>query len=120
MPLTDDECPQRRPVTHTAPQSRARPCAGDCGLGALDAARERGRWGIGAEHDQSALGRHILTSAVKRVDQAVFLTALAVRGGTFRAGTDAVFNLKNGGVAVGQINPRAPSAFIRQMTHCGR
>jgi basic membrane protein A len=89
--------------------------AGGCGLGALDAAKERGRWGIGVDRDQKFLGRHILTSAVKRVDQSVFLTALAVKNGTFRGGTDAVFNLKNAGVAVGRIDARVPKAFIRRM-----
>src|SRR5918996_2040245 len=39
--------------------------AAACGLGALEAARERGIWGIGVDVDQSYLGRHILTSAVK-------------------------------------------------------
>ena len=73
--------------------------AGGCGLGALDAAKERGVWGLGVDKDQKNLGRHILTSAVKRVDQSVFLTAKAVKEGTFKGGTDAVFNLKNGGVA---------------------
>ncbi len=91
--------------------------AGGCGLGALDAARERGRWGIGVDRDQKGLGRHILTSAVKRVDQSVFLTALAVRNGTFRGGTDALFNLKNAGVAVGRIDRRVPRAFIRRMNN---
>ena len=89
--------------------------AGGCGLGALDAARERGRWGIGVDKDQRNLGRHILTSAVKRVDQSVFLTALAIKNGSYRGGVDAVFNLKNGGVAVGKIDPRVPKAFIRRM-----
>ena len=36
-------------------------------LGALEAASERGIWGIGVDVDQSHLGRHILTSAVKRM-----------------------------------------------------
>ena len=89
--------------------------AGGCGLGALDAARERGRWGIGVDRDQSALGPHILTSAVKRVDQAVFLTSLAVKNRTFRGGRDRVFNLKNAGVGVGKISRRVPRTFIRRM-----
>src|SRR5207249_3204137 len=45
--------------------------AGYCGLGALDAAKEKHVWGIGVDADQSFLGPHILTSAVKRVDTAV-------------------------------------------------
>ena len=89
--------------------------AGGCGLGALDAARERGRWGIGVDKDQSNLGRHILTSAVKRVDVAVYQTAQAVKANRFRGGTNAVFNLRNGGVAIGKISPRVPKAFIKRM-----
>ena len=89
--------------------------AGGCGLGALDAARERGRWGIGVDKDQSNLGRHILTSAVKRVDRAVYLTAQSVKANRFRGGVNALFNLRNGGVAVGKISPRVPKAFITRM-----
>ena len=48
--------------------------AGACGLGALEAASERGVWGIGVDVDQAQLGRHILTSAVKWLDVAVFST----------------------------------------------
>jgi basic membrane protein A and related proteins len=89
--------------------------AGGCGLGALDAAKEKGVWGIGVDRDQAFLGNHILTSAVKRVDQAVYLTAQAVKNGKFKGGTDAVFNLKNGGVGVGKINKSVPKAFITKM-----
>ena len=52
--------------------------AGGCGLGALDAARERKVWGIGVDSDQSFLGAHILTSATKKVDRAVFLAIKSV------------------------------------------
>jgi basic membrane protein A len=89
--------------------------AGGCGLGALDAAQERGVWGIGVDRDQSDLGAHILTSAVKRVDQSVFLTAEAVQNGDFKGGTDAVFNLENSGVAVGKISPKVPKALVDRM-----
>jgi basic membrane protein A len=89
--------------------------AGGCGLGALDAAKERQVWGIGVDRDQKSLGRHIMTSAVKRVDQAVYLTAQAIKNGTFRGGTDATFNLKNKGVGVGRIDARVPKRFITRM-----
>jgi basic membrane protein A len=89
--------------------------AGGCGLGALDAAKEQNVWGIGVDRDQKFLGRHIMTSAVKRVDQSVFLTAKAVKDGKFKGGTDAVFNLKNSGVGVGKIDARVPKAFIKKM-----
>jgi basic membrane protein A len=91
--------------------------AGGCGLGALDAAKERGVWGLGVDKDQKNLGRHILTSAVKRVDQSVFLTAKAVKEGTFKGGVDAVFNLKNKGVGIGRIDARVPKRFITRMNN---
>ncbi|HEU6443604.1 MAG TPA: BMP family ABC transporter substrate-binding protein [Gaiellaceae bacterium] len=89
--------------------------AGGCGLGALDAAKERGLWGIGVDRDQSNLGAHILTSAVKRVDQSVFLTSEAVQNGEFQGGTDAVFDLENEGVGVGKISSKVPQEFIDRM-----
>jgi basic membrane protein A len=89
--------------------------AGGCGLGALDAAKERDKWGIGVDRDQSNLGPHILTSAVKRVDQSVFLTSEAVQNGEFEGGTDALFDLENEGVAVGKISPDVPQEFIDRM-----
>ena len=77
--------------------------AGQCGLGALDAAREQDALGVGVDADQSFLGPHILTSAVKRVDTAVFNAIKAVQDGTFKGGSDVVFDLKSQGVGLGKI-----------------
>src|SRR5207342_3052829 len=62
--------------------------AGGCGLGALSAAKDKGVWGIGVDGDQSFLGPHILTSAQKGVDSAVFLTIKSVIDDTFEGGTN--------------------------------
>ena len=78
--------------------------AGQCGLGALDAAKEKGVLGIGVDADQGYLGDHILTSAQKKVDVSVFDTAKAVQDGSFKGGEDQVFDLKNDGVALGKLN----------------
>ena len=48
--------------------------AGQCGLGALSAAAEKNVRGIGVDADQAYLGEHVLTSALKKVDVAVFQT----------------------------------------------
>ena len=61
--------------------------------------RRRASRGIGVDKDQSDLGPHILTSAVKRVDVAVFDTVKAIQEGTYEGGDDALFNLENEGVA---------------------
>src|ERR687891_2108375 len=82
--------------------------AGGCGLGALDAAKEKGAWGIGVDADQSFLGPHILTSAVKRVDTAVFLAIKSVVDGKFKGGTNMTFGLKDNGVGIGKISPKVP------------
>ena len=58
--------------------------AGACGLGALSAAKDEAVWGIGVDGDQSFLGDHVLTSALKGVDSAVFLTIRSLRGGLVR------------------------------------
>jgi basic membrane protein A and related proteins len=78
--------------------------AGQCGLGALDAAKEKGVQGIGVDVDQSFLGDHILTSALKKVDEAVFESIKRVQDGTFKGGTDVIATVENGGVGIGKIS----------------
>jgi basic membrane protein A len=85
--------------------------AGGCGLGALDAAKEKGVWGIGVDADQSFLGPHILTSAVKRVDTAVFLAIKRVVDGNFKGG-NMTFGLKDNGVGIGKISPKVPKSEV--------
>jgi basic membrane protein A len=89
--------------------------AGGCGLGALDAAKQKKVWGIGVDADQAYLGPHILTSGVKRVDTAVFAFFRQSKNGTLKTGRDLVFNLKNKGQDVGKISPKVPKAFIAKM-----
>jgi basic membrane protein A len=78
--------------------------AGQCGLGALDAAKEKGVQGIGVDADQSYLGPHIMTSALKKIDEAVFATVGQVQDGSFTPGKDTVFDAKSGGVGYGKVN----------------
>jgi basic membrane protein A len=89
--------------------------AGPCGFGTLNAAKQKKVWGIGVDVDQSYLGPHILTSVVKHVDVGVFLAIKAVKDGMSIGGTDLVFNLKNGGCAIGKTSSKAPKAFIKMM-----
>ena len=78
--------------------------AGGCGLGALDAAKEKGVQGIGVDADQSYLGAHILTSALKKVDVAVFEAIERAQDGSFEGGTDVIATVENGGVGLGKIS----------------
>jgi basic membrane protein A len=89
--------------------------AGACGLGALSTAKSHGVWGIGVDTDQAFLGSHILTSAVKRVDQGVYLAVQGVRDGTFKGGRNLVYDLKNGGVGLGKTSPKVPKAIMAKV-----
>jgi len=89
--------------------------AGGCGLGALSAAKEKRVWGIGVDADQSFLGPHVLTSALKGVDSAVFLTIKAVQDGSFAGGTNVTFGLDQDGVGLGTISPDADEDAVEQV-----
>ncbi len=89
--------------------------AGGCGLGTLKAADNAGIWGIGVDSDEYNDAKRVLTSGTKKTDVGVYDTVVAAANGTFQGGTDLVFNLKNGGVGVGKINPIVPAAWIKEM-----
>jgi basic membrane protein A and related proteins len=89
--------------------------AGGCGLGTLKAADEAGKWGIGVDVDQYNLAHRVLTSAVKRVDVGVFQAIKQVQDGKWNGGHDLLFDLKNGGMGIGRINPAVPASDIRLM-----
>jgi basic membrane protein A len=78
--------------------------AGQCGLGALDAAKEKGDQGIGVDADQAYLGSHILTSAIKKVDEAVFDTVKQVQDDKFTPNANTLFNVKNDGAGIGKVS----------------
>jgi basic membrane protein A len=86
--------------------------AGGCGLGTLAAADEAGKWGIGVDKDQYNDAKRVLTSAFKRVDAGVVAIAQQEKAGKFKGGTDTNFNLSNGGIGLGKINPAVPKSSI--------
>jgi basic membrane protein A len=89
--------------------------AGGCGLGALDAAREQGVWGIGVDADQGYLGSYVLTSALKRVDTAVYQAIKDAVAGHFKGGQDAVYSLAQNGVGIGKFSPKAPKGIAQKV-----
>jgi basic membrane protein A len=89
--------------------------AGLCGLGVLSAADQANIWGIGVDVDQYKLAKRVLTSAIKRVDVGIYTAVQQAKQGQFKGGQDVLFDLKNGGVGVGKINPAVPSSFVAAM-----
>ena len=76
-------------------------CGGDVGTGAIEAAKENGKFAIGVDRDQSDLApEHVLTSAIKRVDAGVFETVKSYINGTFEGGTTTTYGLEENAVGV--------------------
>jgi basic membrane protein A and related proteins len=68
--------------------------AGQCGLGALDAACQEDVFAIGVDADQSFAGDCVVTSALKPLELAVFETIEAAQEGTFEGGTNRFFGIE--------------------------
>ncbi len=74
--------------------------AGGTGLGVIDACKEAGIWAIGVDSDQSSIApKTILTSAMKRVDNAVYDAAKETLEGTVKAGVKT-YSLADEGVDI--------------------
>jgi basic membrane protein A and related proteins len=72
--------------------------AGGSGLGTLQTAKEKGKLAIGVDSNQNHLyPGSILTSMVKRVDNAVYDSFMQMKNGSWKAGVTAK-GLKDGGV----------------------
>jgi basic membrane protein A and related proteins len=86
--------------------------AGQCGLGVLDAAKEKKVFGIGVDADQGYLGPQVMTSALKKVDVAVFSAITKAKAGKLAGGKNTIFDAKVNGVGYGKWSPRV-SAKIK-------
>jgi len=87
--------------------------AGGCGLGALDAAKEKNVWGIGVDSDQSFVNNKVLTSAQKKVDVGVYDAIFRLfKLNKFFGGGNIVLNAANNGVGLGAINKAVPKAEV--------
>jgi basic membrane protein A and related proteins len=103
------------------------PVAGPCGRGALAAAADRGVWAVGLDVDQFYLGPHMLTSAVKKVDVAVFDAIQGVANGAveeklgtmspygFHGGGLTVYGVPYGGVGLGRVSPKVPPRVLARV-----
>jgi basic membrane protein A len=90
--------------------------AGGCGLGALDAAKQKKVWAIGVDADQYFFGPHVLTSATKHVEVAVYdaIAAFAKNPAGFKTGFNANYTAKNRGVGYGRLSKKLPKKVAAQ------
>lgn len=86
--------------------------AGASGLGAIEACQEAGIYAIGVDSDQSSIAPDtIITSAMKRVDIAVYDTVEQLVDGTLDGGV-ATYDLAAGGVDIAPTQDLLPQEVI--------
>lgn len=87
--------------------------SGACGIGVIEAAKEKKLLAIGVDSDQSHLAPGaVLSSMLKRVDNGVFMGAKALYDGKWKAGT-TVLGLKEDGVGTGFGIDRFPKEGVK-------
>ena len=89
--------------------------AGGCGLGALQAAGDKGVYSIGVDTDQKAANSSVIASAVKRVDVATYTAIKNVVNGTPNQHAQT-FSLANDGVGFASGNIPLPADITAKVT----
>jgi basic membrane protein A len=75
--------------------------AGSVGDGVIEAAKEKNKMAVGVDRDQNYLApKNVITSSMKRVDNAIFQVVSDLKKGTFKGGTTQSFGLKDGAVDI--------------------
>ena len=87
--------------------------AGGCGIGALDAAYQNHVYGIGVDADQGYIHPDVITSALKRVDVAVYDIASDAEQGKFNNNLPR-FDLAHNGVGYAPVNSQVPQDAVQK------
>lgn len=97
-------------------------CAGGTGNGVITEAKNReGVWVIGVDSDQYNDGLKsdgtsvILTSAIKKIDEAAYQMIEAELKGTFPGGQTITFDAKNDGIGIPSENPNLSNSTVEKV-----
>ena len=75
--------------------------AGAVGDGVIEAVKEKNKMAIGVDRDQNYLApKNVITSSMKRIDNAIFNVVSDFSKGVFKGGTTIEYGLKDGAVDV--------------------
>ena len=86
---------------------------GDVGTGAIETAKELGKYAIGVDRDQSDLAPdNVITSAIKRVDIGIYETVKKLLDGKFEGGVSTTYGLEEGAVGVADTTSNLVSQDI--------
>jgi basic membrane protein A len=87
--------------------------AGGCGIGALDAAFQKGVFGIGVDADQGYIHPDVITSALKKVDVAVYDTINGFEQGQY-TNNPPTFDLAHDGVGYAPPSKDVPADAVQK------
>ena len=89
--------------------------AGGTGMGVISACDEEGIWAIGVDSDQSYLAPdHVITSEMKRVDNACAAISKDVQSGNFVGGVHT-YDLSNGGIDIAPTTTHIPADVLEKV-----
>ena len=94
--------------------------AGACGVGALEAAKQKGVYGVGVDTDQSWRGAYILTSVVLNWKLAVYTLSKLVVHGRLRPPGNLSWDMRHHFVGLGKFSPKVHRSLIRQLKPLAR
>lgn len=87
--------------------------AGAVGDGVIEASKEQNKMAVGVDRDQNYLApKNVITSSMKRVDNAIFNVVKDLKANKFLGGTTIEYGLKDGGVALAPTTAKLVPANI--------
>ena len=91
--------------------------AGAVGDGVIEAAKEKNKMAVGVDRDQNYLApKNVITSSMKRVDNAIFQVVSDFKKGVFKGGTTQNFGLKDGAVDIAPTTEKMiPAALLKEI-----
>ena len=91
--------------------------AGAVGDGVIEAAKEKNKMAVGVDRDQNYLApKNVITSSMKRVDNAVFNVVKDFTQGKFLGGTTIEYGLKDGAVDIASSTSKMiPSVLLEDV-----
>lgn len=91
--------------------------AGAVGDGVIEAVKEKDKMAVGVDRDQNYLApKNVITSSMKRVDNAVFNVVSDLSKGIFKGGTTVEYGLKDGAVDIAPTTTKMiPSVLLEDV-----
>jgi basic membrane protein A len=92
--------------------------AGAVGDGVIEAAKEKNKMAVGVDRDQNYLApKNVITSSMKRVDNAIMTVVTDFKKGIFKGGTTLNYGLKDGAVDIAPTTKNMiPASLLKEVT----